>query len=76
MTQQTDDNKMKSTQTAVEWLFQKMTEQGTNPYWDMRFIQAKQMEKEQIMNAYNKGNMESEIANLYAEKFYKETYNK
>ena len=27
-------------QTAVEWLFKKMTEQGTNPYWDMRFIQA------------------------------------
>lgn len=75
MAQQTI-SKMETVQTAVEWLFEKMTEQGTNPYWDMRFIQAKQMEKEQIMNAYNKGNMESEIANLYAEKFYKETYNK
>ena len=39
-------------QTAVEWLFKKMTEQGTNPYWDMRFIQAKQMEKEQIIKAH------------------------
>ena len=42
-------------QTAVEWLFKKMTEQGTNPYWDMRFIQAKQMEKEQIMDAHIEG---------------------
>lgn len=40
-----------SKQTAVEWLFQKMTEQGTNPYWDMRFIQAKQMEEKQIKDA-------------------------
>lgn len=54
-----DDYKMKSTETvtnnhkltAVEWLFQKMTEQGTNPYWDMRFIQAKQIEREQLAKA-------------------------
>lgn len=59
-------------QTAVEWLFEKMTEQGTNPYWDMRFIQAKAMEKEEIINAivdwYTK-DFES------AEQYYNETYN-
>jgi len=36
-------------QTAVEWLFEKMTEQGTNPYWDMRFIQAKNMEEANLL---------------------------
>jgi hypothetical protein len=62
-------------QTAVEWLFEKMTEQGTNPYWDMRFIQAKEMEKEQMI----------EFANNYgfhicgydyenAEQYYNETH--
>ena len=55
--------------TAVEWLFEKMTEQGTNPYWDMRFIQAKAMEKEQIKEAYCKGD-----DNIGAEQYYNETY--
>lgn len=81
MAQQTDDNKMKSTKTAVEWIFQKMTEQGTNPYWDMRFIQAKQMEKEQIMNAFQQGVYEAVLTDINytncdeeAEVYYNETY--
>jgi hypothetical protein len=88
MSQQTDHivdtNKMI---TAVEWLIDRLLD-GSIRFEEtqMGFLiamkngdeieQAKAMEKEQIMNAYNKGNMESEIANLYAEKFYKETYNK
>lgn len=59
-------------QTAVEWLFQKMTEQGTNPYWDMRFIQAKQMEKEQIINAWVSGVVSKN--DMTAEQYYNETY--
>lgn len=60
-------------QTAVEWLFEKMTEQGTNPYWDMRFKEAKEMEKEQIIKAW--------LATDYplqriwaAEEYFNETY--
>lgn len=67
--------------TAVEWLFQKMTEQGTNPYWDMRFIQAKQMEKEQMIHfaetmPKKKGiTQEGEPYVQYnAEQYYNETY--
>lgn len=64
-------SKMKTTQTAVGWLFQKMTEQGTNPYWDMRFIQAKQMEKEQIENAFSAG---YDYPEKDCEQYYNETY--
>ena len=59
-------------QTAVEWLFKKMTEQGTNPYWDMRFIQAKQMEKEQIINAWEDG--KGSFSTRQPEQYYKETF--
>ena len=67
-------------QTAVEWLFKKMTEQGTNPYWDMRFIQAKQMEKEQIMGAHIEGQRvfdkhpHTHWTNDQAEQYYNEMY--
>lgn len=60
-------------QTAVEWLFKKMTEQGTNPYWDMRFIQAKQMEKEQIIQAFD---IACEDKDIIGEEYYNETYGK
>ena len=60
--------------TAVEWLFQKMTEQGTNPYWDMRFIQAKQMEKEQIVDAHYQGYRNDIGTTEVSEKYYNETY--
>ena len=63
-------------QTAVEWLFQKMTEQGTNAYWDMRFIQAKQMEKEQIMDArLSTFDLIRRDDVLKAEQYYSEIYN-
>ena len=65
--------------TAVEWLFEKMTEQGTNPYWDMRFIQAKQMEKEQIIKAHKLGfyyNLPDPIVEKNSENYYNETYKK
>ena len=49
-----------------------MTEQGTNPYWDMRFIQAKQMEKEQIINAWEDG--KGSFSTRQPEQYYKETF--
>jgi hypothetical protein len=65
-------------QTAVDWLFEKMTEQGTNPYWDMRFIQAKDMERIQIKDAYSAGVWEIGCFNRNpdAKKYYEENYEK
>ena len=65
-------------QTAVDWLFQKITEQGTNPYWDMRFIQAKEIERKQIKDAYNAGVWEIGYynKNADAEGYYNKTYEK
>lgn len=60
--------------TAVEWLFEKITEQGTNPYWDMRFIQAKQMEKEQITDAYIMGSYDMAAEEFNPKKYYNEIY--
>ena len=61
-----------STLTAVEWLLDWM---GKNQYFIGNDLlqaveQAKQMEKEQIMNAYDKVSMST------AEQYYNETYNK
>lgn len=70
-----DDKK----QTAVEWLFEKMTEQGTSPYWDMRLIQAKQMEKEDHKNTWEDSRLE-DMGDDYIgkqksfEQYYNETY--
>jgi hypothetical protein len=65
-------------QTAVDWMFEKMTEQGTNPYWDMRFIQAKEMERKQIKDAYSAGVWEIGYynKNADAEGYYNKTYEK
>jgi hypothetical protein len=65
--------------TAVEWLFEKMTEQGTNPYWDMRFIQAKEMEKEQSIDfarlCLNKAkDLDVLTAFINVQQYYNETY--
>lgn len=67
-------------QTAVEWLFEKMTEKGTNPYWDMRFIQAKAMEKEQHSNTWIDARTHQKGDDYIGkemsfEDYYKQTYN-
>jgi hypothetical protein len=74
-------------QTAVEWLrkiynSKPAFEESISPE---EFEQAKQIEKEQIIHAYNKGYQDGEIDSLDlkhedvqffedAEKYYKETY--
>jgi 3-methyladenine DNA glycosylase AlkD len=62
-------------ETAVEWLLENI-QKVHKMDWDIVFVQAMMMEKEQIIEAYNKGNMGSELANIYAEKYYIKTYNK
>ena len=62
--------------TAVEWLFERLTARmgGSIQAYRSTFEMAREMEKEQIMNAYK--------ADLYpcsdedAEQYYNETFNK
>lgn len=64
---------MESKMTAVEWLQAEIDnkDMGEIPMWIYEFIeQAKAMEKEQIMEAYNNGEDRS------AELYYNETYGK
>jgi len=61
-------------QTAVEWLFEKMiTEKHTISEWNEISIQAKEMEKEQIENAY-RINPNNEIWSNSGIDYYNETY--
>lgn len=79
---------MKNKLTAVEWLAEKCFERGVdigNGYKmaykmpDDIFEQAKEMEKEQIINAHKYGEYFSQFRNLDDEngkQYYNETYNK
>ena len=62
---------MENKQTAVEWLVEDLTRLGHNfKLYKKEIEQAKAMEKEQIMDAYNNGE------NRSAELYYNETYGK
>jgi hypothetical protein len=69
--------------TAVEWLIQEL--RGTDDKGDFIFQgvinselieQAKEMEKQQIIDAYAQGFIESEIMDKGAEQYYNETFEK
>ena len=59
-------------QTAVEWFAQKLSEQGID-YPLQEFEQAKEMEKEQIIKAFNEGTFATD-EKITAEKYYNETF--
>ena len=62
-------------QTAVEWLFQQLWETPKDKFnWHSILEQAKQMEKEQIIDAYDKGEF-NQGCNEDAEQYYNEKYN-
>ena len=65
-------NEMEKKITAVEWL----VEQMKKPYADKHIMdildQAKQLEKQQIVDAYNNGQQIPPFE--YAEQYYSETY--
>jgi hypothetical protein len=67
-------------QTAVEWLSQNFPDLGKYIPFGMsmelhaKFQQAKEMEKEQIIDAYAQGFIESEVMDKGAEQYYNETY--
>jgi hypothetical protein len=61
-------------QTAVEWLVSHLNKQEWFTYKQREYIeQAKEMEKQQIIDAYNEGgcNWDSE---LEAEQYYNDTF--
>jgi flagellar assembly factor FliW len=63
-------------QTAVQWLIDELTDNGID-YLDLAYViinQAKEMEKQQIMEAYDYGQAIPPFD--YAEKYYNETYKK
>jgi hypothetical protein len=66
-----------SKQTSVEWLIEQLTPSIAlqQKYIDKLFKQAKEMEKEQIIDAYDKGEFNDGM-NSTAEEYYIETFNK
>ena len=67
-----DISKMETTQTAVEWLYN-LSKQREVDKFDL--IQAKQMEKDQIMNAWKDGDNDL-MLNTMAEQYYNKAYGK
>ena len=69
---------METKQTAVDWLFDKLSEK-TQANNEKEYWKAKQMEKEQIKDAFTDGCI-GELYELNAyytsEKYYNETYGK
>lgn len=70
---------MENKQTAVQFLIEHikidaMYEAKTIDEWVLVFDRAKQMEKEQIINAFKKGEMPEWFENFNAEDYYNETY--
>jgi hypothetical protein len=69
-------------QTAVEWLVNEIPViDWTDPYWKVKFEQAKEMEKEEIIEAYLKGYLEDipnpssmQYYEPLAEQYYNETF--
>jgi hypothetical protein len=63
-------------QTAVEWLEEQMKTWGDLPRWQRDEIiqQAKEMEKEQIIEAFKHGDIPPLFLNLNAEQYYNETF--
>lgn len=67
---------MKKKQTAVEWLFEQMPKK-LHPHYKKQFEQAKEIEKEQIMDAaleLNPGNIPPKLVKELAEQYYNETF--
>ncbi len=73
-------NKMEKKQTAVGWLIEKWSIQGT--IYSSDIFQAKQMEKEQIIDAFGEKRQimgfgdgdEFWITDITAEQYYNETF--
>jgi hypothetical protein len=60
-------------QTAVEWLAEQLCNAPIPDYWGL-VEQAKEMEKEQIMDAYNTSFILRDKPYSTADKYYNETF--
>ncbi len=67
-------------QTAVEWLYDNLLfapiSRQDVKYNERKFEQAKEMEKEQIIEAFDKGDVSIYGIEINGEQYYKETFNK
>ena len=62
-------------QTAVDYLFQELWDRPKDKLtWNVLLKYAKDMEKEQIIEAYDAGVWEVGCKNADSEEYYKETY--
>ena len=61
-------------QTAVEWIVDKLVSDRDKLLWHEYIKQAKQMEKEQIIEAYQQGCFDDGPNFTNAEQYYNETY--
>jgi hypothetical protein len=62
-------------QTALEWFMYKVDEcENTDDFLDA-YNEAKEMEKEQIMMAFNDGKVNTVLKKRNSEQYYNETYN-
>ena len=61
-------------QTAVEWLLDKLIETHTNDEWKAIIKQAKEMEKDQICEAYAIGGSPLLGPWEFGEEYYNETF--
>jgi hypothetical protein len=63
-------------QTSVEWLFEKLWDEPKDKLtWYALLKEAKAMEKEQVIDAYDKGEF-NQGCNEDAEQYYNDTYGK
>ena len=62
--------------TAVEWLVQQILKHDKSfvEFYNAEINQAKELEKQQIMDAHKDGAMFEIDSDRYAEKYYNETY--
>ena len=69
---------MENKQTAVEWLDRWFRDnpEATHEEGNKALEQAKQIEKEQIIEAFKHGELPPLFVNYNAEQYYQETYNK
>ena len=68
-----NQNKMK--QTAIEWLFEKLWNADKDKFtWYAILKQAKEMEKQQIVDAWNNGFEENRPYVDHSEDYYNETF--
>jgi hypothetical protein len=61
--------------TAVEWLVEQFEQVHTQRKWKEIIEQAKEIEKQQILDAYEAGNYENGMGICEPEQYYNETFN-